>query len=279
MNEKSDYSCRSFKYEDEKEVKQLVKTCFGDFLNGEFWTWKYKLNPYFNPALVMVAEKNGTLIGCDHWLFKNFKLSPTLETRAILGADIAVHPEYRSKGVGKALIHALRSSEVLKNENPLIIYMFADPSLAKHFHSPAGGYIPAPDRTLFYLKILNWKKLEASVHAFNEQVAAGKFKDRLSKFELTVLFKMPHAPSLCLSLNEKGVTIGEKAGDNGKSPDVTISADLFTLSKIGAKEKKLLNVFKALLTRKLKIKGKLNKLLTFYNNVWVFQEIFSRKII
>ena len=279
MNEKSDYSCRSFKYEDEKEVKQLVKTCFGDFLNGEFWTWKYKLNPYFNPALVMAAEKNGTLIGCDHWLFKNFKLSPTLETRAILGADIAVHPEYRSKGVGKALIHALRSSEVLKNENPLIIYMFADPSLAKHFHSPAGGYIPAPDRTLFYLKILNWKKLEASVHAFNEQVAAGKFKDRLSKFELTVLFKMPHAPSLCLSLNEKGVTIGEKAGDNGKSPDVTISADLFTLSKIGAKEKKLLNVFKALLTRKLKIKGKLNKLLTFYNNVWVFQEIFSRKII
>jgi GNAT superfamily N-acetyltransferase len=279
VNERRDnYSCRTLRCEDEKEVKLLIKTCFSEFLEGEFWNWKYKQNPNFNPNLVMVAERDGCVIGCNHWLLKNFRLSPTLESKAILGADIAVNPEYRGKGVGGALIRALRSSEVLGTEKPVIIYMFADPSLAEHFHTPQGGYVPAPDKTAFYFKILNWKKLEANIHGLNEQIKAGKFKERLSEFNLRILFQIPNAPALNLHLSEKGVTLEEKE-NNSERVNVTISADLATLQKVGAKNKRLRNVFKALLTRKLKIKASPKKLLVLYRNLWLLQEIFSQKIL
>ena len=279
MSEKPDYSCRVFKNEDEEQVKRLVKSVFGESLDGEFWNWKYKLNPNFNPSLVMVAEKDGVIIGCDHWLLKSLKLSPSLKTKAVLGAELAVYPEYRSKGVGKALLHSLRSSEVVKNENPLIAQIFvSNASLAKHFHTPAGGYVPAPDRTAYYLKILNWKEVEANVRRFNSQIAAGKFRDRLSKFELKILFNFSNAPQLYLHMTENGIAVGEKNQDYEKTADVVIAGDLSTLQKIKIKKKRLRNVLTALITGKLKIKGKPRKLHCFYQNLWILQEIFSRKI-
>jgi N-acetylglutamate synthase-like GNAT family acetyltransferase len=277
VNKEHDYSCRTFRYEDEEGVKQLVKNAFGGFLEGDFWDWKYKLNPNFNPSLVMVAEKNGVIIGCTHWLLKTFRLSPSLETKAMLGADIAVHPEYRGKGVGKSLLRSLRSSEVMRNEQPSIAYAFANPSLTKHFHTPAVGYIPAPDRTVLYFKILNWKKLEDSIRVLNEQIAAGEFKERLSKFELKVLFKISNTPQLCFRMTEKGITVEEKER-NCKNADVTIVGDLAMLQKVRTAKKRRWSMFSSLLTRKLKIKVRPIKLFTLYRNMWLFEEILSRKI-
>ena len=279
MTEKQGYSCRCLRREDEEKVKLLIKNCFDDFLEGDFWSWKYKLNPDFKSKLVAVAESNGNIIGCNHWLLKNFKLSPSLKTKAILGADIAVDPKYRGKGIGKTLLASLRASDVVKTDKPSIIYIFADPSLAKHFHTPSGGYVPAPDKTVFYFKILNWHKLEANARILNEKISAGNFKDRLSESNLSILFKISDAPPLHLSMTEKGVTIEGKVGLKKRDADITISADLETLQQVGAKKKRLRNVFVALLTRKLRISGSPKKLLALYRNLWILQEIFGRKII
>ena len=279
MTEKQVYSCRCLRCEDEEKVKLLIKNCFDDFLEGEFWSWKYKQNPDFNPNLVAVAESNGEIIGCNHWLLKNFKLSPSLKTKAILGADIAVNPKYRGKGVGKTLLAFLRASEVMKTDKPSIIYIFADPSLAKHFHTPAGGYVPAPDKTVFYFKILNWNKLEANTRILNEKISAGNFKYRLTDFHLRLHFKISDAPPLHLYMTEKGVTVEGKMGLTTRDADITISADLKTLQQVGAKQKRLRNVLVALLTRKLRISGSPKKLLTLYRNLWLLQEIFGRQII
>jgi len=278
MSENKDYKCRSYQCDDEEQVRALVKNVFGDFLDGEFWNWKYKFNPDFDPDLVMVAEKDGVIVGCNHWLLKDFLLSPSLETKAVLGADIAVDPVCRSQGVGKTLLHSLRSSEGLKVKQPSFVFMFADPSLAKVFHNPKGGYFPAPDQTVFYLKIINWKKLESNAHEFNEQIAAGKFEGRLSGIKLNILFKISNAPKLLFSITERGVAIGEKAEGSVEKPDVTITADLDTLQKVGARKRRYLNMFKALLIGKLRVRGKPKSLIALYRNVWVLQEIFSQKI-
>jgi len=279
LTEKTDYSCRVFRYEDEEGVKRLIKNAFANFLDGEFWDWKYKLNPCFDPSLLMIAEKNGEVIGCNHWLLKNFKLSPSLETKAVLGADIAVNPECRGQGVGKALLRSLRSSEVMRTETPSIIYMFAASSLAETFHTPAGGYIPAPDKTAFYFKILNWKKVEKRMHLLNEQIKAGAFKNKLLNLELKVLFKVSHAPPLYFCMSEKGVTISKEGQNWDRNADIVIVSDVATLQKVGAKKKRLWKLFKAVFTRKLKIKGRLKKLVTFYKNVWILEEIFSSEIL
>ena len=274
MSEKREYCCRAFRDEDEEEVSQLVENVFGGFLEGRFWNWKYKLNPSFNPSLVMVAEENGVIIGCNHWLLKDFRLSYSLETKAILGADVAVDPKHRGKGVGKSLLRSLRSSEIMRKEQPSISYSFVNPSLAKHFHTPTAGYIPAPDRTILYFKILNWKKFTENANMLNEQIAAGKFNDRLSKFELRVLLKISGAPPLHFHMSENGVKVDEEE----QNADVTIAGDLATFQKIRAEKKRKWNIFKALFTMRLRIKGKPKKLVTFYKNFWVLQEILSRKI-
>ena len=276
MNEQSDYSCRAFKPEDEEQVKSLVKNVFSGFLNGEFWVWKYKLNPDFNPSLVMVAEKNGAIIGCNHWLVKDFKLSPAVETRAVLGADVAVHPEYRGKGVGTSLLRSLRSSEALKNESPSLAYIFANPSIAKHFHIPAGGYVRSPDKTVSYSKILNWKKFGECASLLNEQIAAGEFKVKDSKFDLSVLFKISNTPELCFRMSEKGIIVLENR-ENCEA-DIIVAGNLITLQKVRTAKKRERAMFKALVTMKLRTKGTPKNLITFYRNRWLMQEILNRKI-
>lgn len=226
----------------------------------------------------MVAEKNGELVGCNHWLLKNFMLSPTLETRAVLGGDIAVDPKCRLKGVGKALLHSLRTSEAVKNRKPSIVFMFADPTLAKHFHNPKGGYFPAPDRTTLYLRILHWRKLKENVQRLNEQISAGKFGERLPKNVLKVTFKIPNAPQLGFTISGKEVEVSENELSCEKDTDVTITADLATLEKVGSINNRLWNLFAALLSRKLRIKCKPIKLFVFYKNLWILKEVFGRKI-
>jgi GNAT superfamily N-acetyltransferase len=274
MTQERGYVCRTFRYEDEEDVKRLVKNAFGDFLGGEFWDWKYKLNPGFDPSLVAVAEKDGAIIGCNHWLLKNLKLTPRLVTKAVLGADVAVDPDFRGKGVGKSLLLYQRSSGIIEKEKPSIIYMFANPSLAEHFHIPVGGFIPTPDRTVFYFKILNWKRLEEKVELLNAQIAAGKFGDRLSKLGLRVLFEFSGAPSICFSIGERGIIVEKDEQNWRKNVDVTIAGDLTTFQEVAGKRNRRLKVFKALLLRRIKIGGRPRKLIRFYRNSWMFEEIY-----
>jgi len=278
LGEAREYVCRSLDTRDEEEVKRLVKNAFREFLDGEYWDWKYKQNPDFDPSLVMVAEKDGRVIGCDHWLLKDLRLSPTLEVKAVLGADIVVNPEFRGKGVGKALLVSLRYSETVKRKNPVIIYMFADVNLAQNFYTPTGGYIPPLDRTASYIKILNWRKVKENAKLLNEEIRAGKFRSRLAGFELKVLFKIVNAPSLCFHIAEDGIQVSE--GDEcPETADIVVRSDLATLQKMNCKRGRKTNLFRAALTGQLKFRGKTSKLLSFYRNLWIIEQLFSRRVI
>lgn len=51
LSDDEGFSCRVLRNEDEEKVKGLIKNVFGDFLDGEFWNWKYKRNPFLTPLL------------------------------------------------------------------------------------------------------------------------------------------------------------------------------------------------------------------------------------
>lgn len=191
---------------------------------------------------------------------------------AVLGADIAVNPEYRKKGVGKALMQFLRSQHGKRKLG--LIYMFANPELRKHFHTPVGGYVPAPVGTTLYTKILNWNKVKRNAAAFNERVVLGEFGDKLGKVDLTVVFKVQGAPPLCLRLDGKGVD----AGVSGEGADVAVTGDVATLNRIKGEEGRTWELVRSVLTGRLKFRGSLRKILVLYRNLWVFREILSGKI-
>ena len=278
MSEARDYVCRSLEKRDEEEVKRLVKNAFEEFLGGEYWDWKYNQNPDFDPSLVMVAEKDDRIIGCDHWLLKDLKLSPRLEVKAVLGADIVVNPEFRGKGVGKALLFSLRYSETVRRKKPALIYMFADANLAQNFYTPRGGYVPLPDRTTSYVKILNWRKVKENARILNEEIRTGKFGNRLAGLELKVLFKIANAPALCFYIAEEGIQVGE-GNECFQDADIIVWSDLATLQRMNKKRGRKTHLFRASLTGKLKFKGKTSKLLSFYGNLWIIEQLFSKRVI
>jgi len=273
MSVSDSFVCRALTKEDEEAVRRLVESIFPIFSLGKFWDWKYLRNPSFDRSLVAVAVKGGEIVGCNHWIPRRVKLSDSIVVDSMLGASIAVTPEYRKRGVGRALIHFLRSQH--DERKPPLMYMFADPELRKHFHAPVGGYIPAPGGTVLYMKILNWNKVKMNVAAFNERVKREEFKDRLARVDLTVAFKVHDAPPLCLHLDGRGL----EADVSVESADVTISSNVATLSKIRDEQigVRMRVLIRLLLTGKLKLRGSLRKMLTLYRSMWVFREILNGK--
>jgi len=263
--------CRAFNDKDEENVKQLVESVFTYFLSGEYWDWKYKFNPDFDSSLVAVAEKDGKIIGCNHWLLRELRISGSTEVKAVLGADIAVNPEYRGQGIGKSLLLFLRSSQAIRDKGVVLSYMFADPNLSKRLYRPVAGYVPGPAATVSYSKVLSWSKLKDRAEVVNEQINSERFE----KFDLKIRFQLSGAPQLLLELSKKGVRVSD---GNFKNANITIKSDLSILSMLKKKKWRKRNLIRALLTGKLKVKGSLLNILRFYRSLWLIEEVFSEKI-
>lgn len=85
----------------------------------------------FDPCLVAIAEENGKIVGCNHWLLRDIKVSSSSVGSAILSGDLAVHPNHRKRGIGTSLLLFLRSSSLSNARGAVLTYMFANPGLSK----------------------------------------------------------------------------------------------------------------------------------------------------
>ena len=273
----NEFFCREFRPDDKEEVKKLVESIFSVFLEGKFWNWKYGENPYFDSRLVAVAEVNGEIVGCNHWLLRELKYSDSVVDKAVLAADVAVRPDYRGRGIGSQLLQFLRSSDIVKRREAALIYMFADPELAKKFHTPTAGYILARDGTAQYTKVLNWRKVKRNVERLNEEIRSGKFGKNLPKSDLKVLFKMSAAPPLCIHIKKDGLVVDDSR-DLSDDADIMVSGDFSVFNRIKMSKRRKWSFLKALLTGKLKIKVKLTKLFSFFDTLWILEKVFSEKM-
>lgn len=269
---------RTLEKGDHETVENLVESIFSSFMRGRYWSWKYLQNPDFDHSLVAIVEDNGKVIGCNHWLRRRFKISDSVEVDGMLAADIAVSPEYQKMGVGRALMQFLRASEGTKEKVAPVIYMFANPTLSKRFHVPTGGYITAPDQTVTYTKVLNWNKVEENTSSLNQEMQSPKFGRNLEGINLGVLFKVKCTPPLFLRLADGKIEVHQKDAALKQNADLVIVSDIVTLSRIKRKEGGIWGLLKALLSRKLRVKGGLRKIFDLYRNLWVLQEVLGRKI-
>ena len=275
MNNK--FFCREFRQDDKEDVKKLIESIFSVFLEGKFWNWKYGKNPYFDSRLVAVAEVNGEIVGCNHWLLRELKYSDSVVDKAVLAADVAVRPDYRGRGIGSQLLQFLRSSDIVKRREAALIYMFADPELAKKFHTPTARYILTRDGTAQYTKVLNWRKVKRNVKRLNEEIRSGKFGKNLPKSDLKVLFKMSAAPPLCIHIKKDGLVVDDSR-DLSDDADIMVSGDFSVFNRIKMSKRRKWSFLKALLTGKLKIKVKLTKLFSFFDTLWILEKVFSEKM-
>ena len=269
----NEYTYRVLTEKDEEAVKELVKKTFTRFLGGDYWEWKYSRNPDFDPSMVAVAEKDGKIVGCNHWLLRDFKLSSSLTTKALLCADIAVDPGHRKQGVGKSLLLFLRSTGVFKPKGAVVNYMFADPELSKRLYRPTVGYIPIPTSTVTYAKRLNWKKVMRRINEINGKMESKRGTNgKMSKLNSKIAFCVSGAPPLTITINRERI---EAIEENIEDADVKVESDLATLITLQKRKNRARRLLKALLTGKLKVRGGLFSIWRLYRNFHLLEEIFS----
>jgi hypothetical protein len=95
----------------------------------DHWKWKHQDNPY--GSIVAVADINGEIIGCDHEQIRKIKIG-NKNMLCGLGADTAVSPEYRGRGIFSSMLKIKEKKlEELKIEllysityNPILIQSF-----------------------------------------------------------------------------------------------------------------------------------------------------------
>lgn len=262
MAQKTEYSYTTLTEEDEAQVANIAKDTFTEFLNGDFWMWKYKANPDFDPSLVVVAKKDGEIVGCNHWLLRDLKISCSLILKAALGADIAVHPDHRGQGIGKTLLRFLRSPEVFRKRGVIISYMFARPELSKRLYSPAVGYVLAPNSTKTYTKKLKCNELKQRIQLINHVINSRReLHARIEKMNFNALFRLRGAPPFVIEMTSNGVNLRE---EELKETDMIVEGNFSLFVSALEGKRGIGSLIKAWLTGEIKVKKGMLKILKLF---------------
>jgi GNAT superfamily N-acetyltransferase len=258
MSGESEYRIRVFAERDEAELMELMGDTFE--VSEEFLEWKYDLNPDFDRSFVLVAVNCGKVVGCMNWVPRSLKIFNSLSVRAALGADLAVHPNYRGKGLAKPLI--AWENMVLEGKNMVMSYGFIDPKLAEHVHSPLIGLVEVPISTTVYTKYLDLSEIREKVGEMNRVAKSDEdIKGKLAGLDVSVLFRLRGMPPFTLRLGAGGVLLEETASMNA---DLRVECDL-TPSELFKSERKAFTLIKALLTRKIRFRGSLRDAIKLYS--------------
>lgn len=263
------YSYRKFATKDKEAVRRLVKATFPEFLNGDYWDWKYLSNPDFDPSLVVVAERGGEIVGCSHWLQRDFKISKNTAVRSILTCDLAVKPEHRSQGIARKLVLERRTLELFKKRGIIVNYDFSTPTLAKRLYQPVLGYVPVKSSTRTYFRLLSWRRMAENLEKVSAWEARVNFLGKLPSAPLSVLLKLRGAPPLKIEISQEGI----KALDESSEADIVIESSLAIFSSLKSDGITGTKLVMALITRKIKVKGKLTSLFRLYQSLGAIKAI------
>jgi len=257
MADAGEYEIRVVAREDRAELMKLLSDSFK--MSAEFLKWKYDLNPEFDESLVVVAVNNGQVAGGASWLPRRLKIAKSLSVRAALGADLAVHRNHRGQGLAKPLIAS--ENALLENKNIVMSYGLIDPKLAEHVHGPLIGLAEVPTSTTVYKKYLNLSEIRDKVSEMNRVAKSkGDMKAKLAALDMTVLFRLRGMPPFTLRIEAGGIRLEET---NSIKPDLQVEFRLTPL-KLFKSKRKALTLIKALLTRKIRFKGRLRDAIKLY---------------
>ena len=266
--EESNYIYRTLAIADESAVKELLRR---SFISTD-WNWKYLSNPSFDPSLVAIAEENGKIVGCDHWLLRDVKLSRSSVAKAISAGDIAVDPSHRKRGIGRSLLLFQRKSILSNDRGAFLSYAFTSQELNQRLFQPASGYVPLTTSTVTYSKRWSWKQFIRRVEEVKMNVGPRDgFRGESHKRTVKIVFQVHGAPPLIIALGQGRIEAFE---GNAEGVDLRVKSDLATLARLRRKDKRMRHLLKALLTGRLRISGGLLGIIGLYQNLDVLEQVF-----
>ncbi|HKZ94611.1 MAG TPA: GNAT family N-acetyltransferase [Candidatus Bathyarchaeia archaeon] len=252
---KAQLTTRNFMDADEKPMIDLMKETFG--FSAEFWKWKHRLYPNFNPASITIAEIDGRIVGTSSWIPRELKISSNITARSALGGDTAVDPSFRGRGVGSAVMEFFYQ-EALRN-GIVVVSGFATPEVARKFYAPLGSIL-MNDSTTTYVKLMNCGQLTEKILSAKDRNAA--VETDFHEPEMVIHFNLSGAPPFLISLKNSKIHLEEITETTLANPKITVRGDLSIIIPVLQGEKGMWDVVKLILRRKIKTKGVIRHAIT-----------------
>lgn len=156
-----EYTIRPYKQGDEVQIVKLLEEVFKGWpkfeLHGsslDYWRWKYQEN-YLDRKLIVVAENDRKIIGVDQTVPMKIKILDELYLTG-LGADLAVHKDFRRKGIRNRISKKLNSERTKSGlifnyaitGNPIVIDSFTRSKIHHRFPLELTQYVRIRDLDL-----------------------------------------------------------------------------------------------------------------------------------
>jgi GNAT superfamily N-acetyltransferase len=216
-----DYNIRPYQPGDEEKIVQLLELVFDGWPKIDLtcdsldhWKWKYLDNPY-GKKIINVALINEKFVGVDHSIPLRVKLGSQIQSINYT-SDLAVHPEFRRKGIAKMLIN---ESDVKRRELDAesLFFVTRRPYTIKNYSK----LFPFPVLNLVKIKNIN-KQLRAVPVKYPNLMKIGfhssKIVNHISNFFQGNLSKNPENFDVIFApqFDEKINTFFEKASSQYK---------------------------------------------------------------
>jgi putative sterol carrier protein len=239
------------------------------------FAWKYERNPEFANSLVIIAEKEGELVGSNYWISRRLQLMKNLSVNAALAADIAVDSKERGKGVGTKLLLYPRMAGTFKKNKIVVSYMFSGQELSKRLYKPAAGYIAAPGGTTTYRKLFTCNELKEIFGKIDAIVKSSEeLKRKVAELAMCISFKLRGVPEFSLNIEHEKISIDEGAV---KNPDIVIEGSLPLSSLMLKGDFGFRKIMKAFLLGKVKVRKGLRNILKMRQALRLFQAVLNHK--
>lgn len=119
------YSVRPFESGDEAAVLELFRDVFDSDVGAEWFAWKYRENPYADHAPVVVAERDGTIVGARPFVALPMCVGGE-RVVALQPSDAMVHPDHRRRGLFTRMTRA--ALDRYGSGEPAFCYNFPNPN-------------------------------------------------------------------------------------------------------------------------------------------------------
>lgn len=190
---------------DEPKVVEMLAKVFGDWPRFdldcsplEHWKWKYR---DLQKGIVVVAEKEGKVIGCHHTGLQNIKIGDNVHLSA-QAMDLGTHPDYRRMGVNTS-IDNLGKDLIKQGVNPATLsYWVTMSPVVIHVNKKVGNPV-FPRPISFLVRIKDIDKQLGNMSTKNSWVIKTGYNALKQMGKLTSLGKKRSEKSIDISTIKK----------------------------------------------------------------------------
>jgi len=169
---------------DEAKIVELLNLCFGEWGNLEKWRYRYPQYPTFTNEDVVTAECGGKIVGHGGIHVRDLIVKNGCKVLAALLGDIAVHPDFRRKGIWTKLLEVRLESA--KSRGVSLAFCWVLRGSITHETNIKRGFIEVK-RPPSYIKMLRPEKILAN-RLTDLLYTNQKFMNALRKFGMEVSF-------------------------------------------------------------------------------------------